>query len=512
MSAPRWDAIVIGSGIGGLACAAALAKCGRKVLVLEQHFLAGGLTQTFSREGYTWDVGLHYLGDLGPQGHALLGWLSDDGIEIAPTGAAFDTVHFPEGFEFSYVSPPEAARGALQKAFPRSAGEIDAFFAALEGAGRAAMAMFQARALPKPIGAVVRWWKRDAFARWVARTTEEVLAETISDPKLRAVLTAQWPDHGGSPRRGSFAMHAAVMRHFLAGSRYPVGGAAVFAKALVPVIGRAGGAVMLKARVERLLLEGGRVSGVRLADGTEHRAASVVSAAGARNTVEQLLPPEQRTASWTRDILSMELTPCHVGLYLGLAGDLRAAGATTANHWIYATWDTNASTWREPERNDPPAMFVSFASLKDPAHEPGPEQRHTAEAVAWVDWETFAPWQDSSPGHRPPEYERYKAMLGERLLEYFKRCFPRLAPLVRVCEVSTPLTMVHYTRTPHGAVYSLAPTPARFLSRSLGTRTPLKGLYLAGQDAMSPGVTGAMMGGIMAAGAIAPQVFRRLAR
>jgi all-trans-retinol 13,14-reductase len=506
-----WDAIVIGSGIGGLACAAALAKCGRKALVLEQHFLAGGLTQTFSREGYTWDVGLHYLGDLGPQGKALLGWLSDDGIEIAPTEAAFDTVHFPEGFEFSYLSPPQATRDALQRTFPASAVEIDAFFAALEGAGRAAMAMFQARALPRPAGALVRWWKRDAFARWVARTTEEVLAEIVSDPKLRAVLTAQWPDHGGSPRRGSFAMHAAVMRHFLAGSRYPVGGAAAFAKALVPAIERAGGAVVLKARVERLLLEGGRVAGVGLADGTEQRAASVVSAAGARNTVERLLPPEQRTAPWARDILSMELTPCHVGLYLGLAGDLRAAGATTANHWIYTTWDTNASTWREPERNDPPAMFVSFPSLKDPAHQPGPEQRHTAEVVAWADWETFAPWQDSSPGQRPPEYERHKAMLGERLLGYFKRCFPRLAPLVRVCEVSTPLTMVHYTRAPHGAVYSLAPTPARFLSRSLGTRTPLKGLYLAGQDAMSPGVTGAMMGGIMAAGAIAPQVFRRLA-
>ena len=102
-------------------------------------------------------------------------------------------------------------------------------------------------------------------------------------------------------------------------------------------------------------------------------------------------------------------------------------------------------------------------------------------------------------------------MLAERLLEFFKRRFPRLAPLVRYSEVSTPLTMAHYTRTPRGAVYGLAPTPARFLSKSLGVRTPLKGLYLAGQDAMRPGVTGAMMGGIMAAAAVAPQVLRRLA-
>lgn len=54
-----YDTIIIGSGIGGLACAAALTKLGHKVLVLEQHNIAGGLTQTFSRKGFTWDVGVH---------------------------------------------------------------------------------------------------------------------------------------------------------------------------------------------------------------------------------------------------------------------------------------------------------------------------------------------------------------------------------------------------------------------------------------------------------------------
>ena len=511
MSAPRWDAIVIGSGIGGLACAAALAKCGRKALVLEQHFAAGGLTQTFSREGYTWDVGLHYLGDMGAQGVQLLDWISEGGIEVAPTGATFDTVHFPDGFEFSFESPEEATRRNLKQRFPAAESEIDDFFEALDGAQRAAMAVFRMRALPGPLAAAYRWWKRGLVERWVARSIDEVLRETVSDPKLRAVLSSQWPDHGGSPRTGSFAMHAQVMRHFLGVSRYPVGGAGVFAKALVPVIERAGGAVALNARVERLLVEGGRITGARLADGSEHRAAAVISDAGARNTVESLLPAELRDAQWVRDILSLELTPCHAGLYLGLAGDIRAAGATTANHWIYGTWDTGAATWRDPEHTEPPLMFISFPSLKDAGHDPGPGERHTAEAVVWVDWEAFAPWQDSSLGHRTDSYARYKAMLGERLLAHFKRCFPRIAPLIRYSEVSTPLTMAHYIRSPRGAVYSLAPTPARFLSRSLGIRTPLKGLYLAGQDAASPGITGAMMGGIMAAGAVAPQVFRKFA-
>ena len=109
--ATAFDVILIGSGIGGLACAVAPSRSGRKVLVLEQHFVAGGLTQTFSREGFTWDVGLHYLGDMHEGGGArrVLDWLSDEAIHFSPVRVIYDTVHFPEGFEVLF---PRLARGA----------------------------------------------------------------------------------------------------------------------------------------------------------------------------------------------------------------------------------------------------------------------------------------------------------------------------------------------------------------------------------------------------------------
>ena len=80
----QWDAIVIGSGIGGMACAAALAKFGRKVLVLEQHYVPGGFTHTFSRKGYTWDVGVHCLGQMTEREipGRLIRWLSDGKVEM----------------------------------------------------------------------------------------------------------------------------------------------------------------------------------------------------------------------------------------------------------------------------------------------------------------------------------------------------------------------------------------------------------------------------------------------
>jgi phytoene dehydrogenase-like protein len=511
MSAREWDAIVVGSGIGGLACAAALARCGRRVLVLEQHWLAGGLTQSFSREGFTWDVGLHYLGDMGAAPSRALDWITDGAIELAPTGKAFDVVHFPDGFEFVFRSPRAALERDLKERFPSSAAEIDAFFAALAHAHAAALHVFRMRALPRAAARLYRWLKRPAIRKWVERTLGEVLRDTITDEKLRAVLSAHWPDHGGSPAKGSFMMHAVVLLHYLGGSRYPRGGAAAFARALVPVIQHSGGEVRLSCRVTSLLIEGSRTVGVRLADGGEIRADSVIAACGARRTVESLVGPALRESEWARDILSLELTGCHLGLYLGLEGDVRAGGASDANHWFYESWDTEAATWRPGAQERPPLMFVSFPSLKDPAHRPGSGRKHTAEAIAWAAWDDFAPWAGSRFGARPPDYERLKALAGERLLAQFKRRFPGLAPLVRCTEVSTPLTLAAFTGAPRGAVYSLAPTPRRFLSTSLATRTPLPGLYLAGQDATSPGVPGAMMGGLLAAASIEPTLFRRLA-
>ena len=120
--ASRFDAIVIGSGIGGLACACALSHSGYKVLVLERHFTAGGLTQTFSRNGFTWAVGVHYLGDMGEGGTArqLLDWLSEGAIRFAPAGPVYDTVHLPDGFELQFARPQAALVAELKERFPVS--------------------------------------------------------------------------------------------------------------------------------------------------------------------------------------------------------------------------------------------------------------------------------------------------------------------------------------------------------------------------------------------------------
>lgn len=508
-----YDAIVIGSGMGGLACACALTRVGYRVLVLEKHFAPGGLTQTFEREGFRWDVGVHYIGEMGEGGSSrrILDWLCAGAIEFRSTGAVYDTMHFPEGFEIQFARPEAALKLELKERFPHCAAEIEGFFVALQEAAQAAGAVFARRALPSLIAKPYALWHGAEMELWWGRTTVEVLEKLISDPRLRAVLAAQRGDYAPSPLTSSFGMHALVMHHYLGGGYYPVGGADAFVRAMVPVIEGGGGKVRTRAEVSALLIEDGTVAGVRLRNDEEVRCPLVFSDAGARNTVMHLLPGELRQSPWAREVLSLQPSACHVGLYLGLEGDIGALGGTRSNHWFYSGWALDEGLWNDPENQPtPPALFVSFPSLKN--DEPGARgwSRHTAELVTFTDWELFRRWESTRIGHRPAEYVSFKRMLEANLLAQFRRHFPALGTCIVHSELSTPLSTVAFIGAEQGAVYGFESSPRRFLSDTLGARTPVPGLYLTGQDVASPGITGAMMGGMLAAATLEPRILSYL--
>jgi all-trans-retinol 13,14-reductase len=509
----EFDALVIGSGIGGLACACALTRMGYKVLVLERHFAPGGLTQTFSRNGFTWDVGIHYLGGMGASGEArpVIDWLSGGAMRFTSVGPVYDTVHFPGGFELQFTKPQAALILELKERFPHSHRDIDAFFAALSSAESAGRSVFAGRALPPLRAKLGQLWRGADIEKWWGRSTQVVLDELIADPTLRAVLAAQRGDYAPMTSTSSFGMHATVMRHYLDGAYYPVGGAKAFAEALVPVIEAGGGALRTRSSVASVIVEEGAAAGVRLQNGSELRCPLVFSDAGAQNTVTQLLAPELRDSDWAKEIASLEPSAGYFGLYLGLEGDVHSNGATASNHWLYESWDIAAGLWRDPaHENKPPAVFVSFPSMKGPDRGSAGAGKHTAELIAFTDWKLFEPWADSRIGRRPAEYTDFKRHIEQMLLAHFRSYFPALAPLIVRSELSTPLSNIAFTGAVHGGAYGLETSPRRFLSRALRPKTPIRGLFLAGQDVTSPGVTGAMMGGLLAAASVEPRVFGHL--
>ena len=506
-----WDAIVIGSGMGGMTTAAALSRLDHKVLLLEQAQTIGGLTHTFSRDGFTWDVGLHYCGLFGHDQFAgrILDWLSGSTIEFRSVGTVYDVLHFPDGLDLSVGRPADAYKMELKDRFPEHAAEIDTYFEALLAAEEAMRMVSTERATPEPFLSAHNWWNRKKIQRWCGRTTHEVIEDIVSDPQLAAVLSAQWGTYGGKPTEASFAVHALVMGHYLEGAGYPVGGASAIAAGLVPVIEAAGGSARAATPVSAILIENGKAVGVRTSSGEEFSAPVIVSAVGASGTIRHLLPKDLRQQEWRREIETFKPSMCHFEIFLGFEGDIARHGATRANHWFYESWTTNDVIW-SPAGDEPiPWMFISFPSLKDPAHDPGPSNRHTGEAFVWADWSDVAEFAAGGADTRADEWRSLKQHVEKRLMAFFATKFPALEQLIVHCELGTPLATASFSGHEKGGFYGIETTPRRLLSDAFNARTPVPGLFLSGQDVATPGIAGALLGGMLGAAAIDPRVFQR---
>ena len=503
-----WQTIVIGSGIGGLAAAAALARRGKRVLLLEQHSVAGGQTQTFRRQDWVFATGVHYLGGFGPQPgpegqfRRLMDWLGDGSLRFAPCANPYDIVRLP-GFEFGIAHPEAAYRAALLQRFPGEAAAIARWFDACHQARKAGTTLMVAHQLPAWIGwgwQLLRGRQADA---WAGRTLADQLAQ-VAHPQLRAVLGARWGDYGAPPAIAPFIEHAWVTGAYDGGAYYPVGGPARFAETLLPTLRAAGGECRLGADVQRIVVEDGRAVGVEvLQAGTmvTERADHVISDIGLANTLACLDPSV--AGPWREQARTLAPGLVYMALYIGLEGDIAAAGASSANHWIYDSDDIGRA-WQQPADEDAPGLFVSFPSLKDPSWHGPP----TAEVLALAEPGAFAPWLDGATD--AGDYAAFKDWVAARLLGQFQRHFPRLAPLVRFHEAATPLTQRHFVRAVGGSMYGLEMSVDRLGSEALRLRTPVPGLLLAGQDVMGPGVQAAFMGGLMAAATVEPALWRQM--
>ncbi len=500
----RFDAVVVGSGLGGLGLAAMLARRrGMRVAVLERHTTAGGFTHTFERPGFEWDVGVHYVGKVtGRRGgmRRLFDYVSAGALDWAPLPDVYDRIEVG-GHGFDLRAGEEALVDGLAAAFPSERDGIRGYLRQVKACARAAGPYFAAKAVPPRVGALLGGLMRRGFLRHARRTTGEVIASHVRDPVLRAVLAGQYGDYGLPPALSSFGNHALVVDHYLHGAGYPVGGSSRIAETIVPVVEGAGGRVLVGADVEQVIVEDGKAAGVRVADGRVVRAPIVASDAGWALTVSRLVPPEWR--SRFPSMTDVPPSPAHLSLYLGLRGTAAELGLTGTNLWIYGDADQDAAFERfERDPEAPlPVLYLSFASAKDPTFERRFPGKATLEAITMASWGWFERWRDTRWGHRGPEYEAVKSGLRERMLAAVLARLPQLAGRVEVAELSTPLSTRHFAAHPSGEVYGLAPTPRRF-EKDPGVRTPIPGLFLTGADAGTAGLAGALAGAALCASVI----------
>lgn len=503
-----YDAVVIGSGIGGLTCAALLAKHGgKKVLVLERHYTPGGFTHVFHRPGYEWDVGVHYIGEVSPGSpiRRVFDDISDGQIQWADMGDIYDRVIIDRDV-YDLPKGRRNLREALVSWFPDEVAAIDGYFDAVRSAVSASLPFQASKTLPAPIGAVVGPLLRRNYWRWSDRTTREVLEDLTDNQRLIAVLTAQCGDYGLPPAESSFAIHALVAHHYFRGGYYPIGGSGAIAESIIPVIERAGGTVLINAEVAQIVIEDGRAVGVRMAaDDRVIRAPIVISDAGVVNTFTRLLPPEvAEAAGLLADLEQVSPSMAHMCLYLGFEQTAAELDLPQHNLWIYPHDDYDRA-FRD-SRNDPaaelPLVYVSFPAAKDPDFQRRHPGHATVDIITAAPYEWFERWQGSRWKRRDPDYDALKQDVADRMLAALYTQLPQLRGKVAIAEISTPLTTQHFAGYGRGELYGLDHTPQRLRQGFLKPTTPIRGLYLTGQDIVTCGVAGAMFGGVLTAASL----------
>ncbi len=502
-----YDVIVIGSGIGGLTAAALLSRFGHKrVLVLERHFTAGGFTHTFTRPGYEWDVGVHYIGQvLGKRTllSRLFATITEGRLQWASLGQVYDQAVIGD-FTFNFVAGRENLRAALHAAFPHESAAIEGYFQAVGETVAASQNYFAAKTLPGLAGKAAQRMAR-GFYRYAERTVHAVLTELGASPLLKAVLTAQYGDYGLPPKQASFAMQALLAHHYFEGAAYPVGGSSSLAANIIPLVEAQGGAVLVRAEVQKILIRDGKAVGVQMHDGREILAPAVVSDAGFATTFTRLVPPEtaQRIGA-LEAVQRVGLSMAHFALHVGLESSAEALNLPKHNLWLYPNerHDENVARYLADPEAPFPMLFISSAAARDPdfAHRhPG---HATLEIVAPANWAWFQRWEHTRWQKRGPDYEAFKARIRERLLEALYTALPQTRGHVRIAELGTPLSTLTFAGHPQGSIYGLAHTPARFHEPLLRPATPIRGLYLTGADISTAGVGGAAAGGLLTASVI----------
>ena len=396
-----YDVIIIGSGAGGLAAAVPLAQAGQRVLVCEQHEVPGGWTHSFTLQGYRFSPGVHYIGEVQPGGslrrvYEGLGVSQDlEFCELNPDG--YDHIFIgDERFDFPKGKANLAAR--LKDRFPKDAAGIDGYLNTVTGLMESASFLGQDNRLDQITGAVTH---AGSLLRWVSRSGRDLLDHYLSDPALKGVLSGQSGDHGLPPSQVSAFFQAGITQHYLNGGYYPRGGGSAIPRAFVRALKKAGGEILLNAMVDRIVMEGGKAIGVRLADGTEIRSRHVISNADPEVTLGKLMGRDRLSTRLRRKLDSVKYSGSALSLFFAVDMNLRAAGLDSGNNWFYDRADVDGIyqlglTDYALTAAPPPGMFLTVTTLKDPSKMH--HGHHTCEAFVFVGYAAFQKWAHERSG------------------------------------------------------------------------------------------------------------------
>ncbi|MGJ5674948.1 MAG: carotenoid isomerase [Nostochopsis sp.] len=473
---PHYDAIIIGSGIGGLVTATQLAAKGAKVLVLESYLIPGGSAGYFERQGYRFDVGASMIFGFGQRGTTNLLIRALDAVnvslEVIPDYVQIH-YHLPNSLDLKVERTYENFLQNLIAYFPHEAKGIRRFYDECWRVFNCLNSM-ELLSLEEPSYLMRMFfqhpWACLGLLRYLPQNAGDVARRHIKDPLLLKFIDMECYCWSVVPADMTPMINAGMVfsdRHY-GGVNYPKGGVGQIAQKLVEGLIQMGGNIQYQARVTQILTEKGRAVGVKLANAQIYRAKRIVSNAARWDTFDKLIPQERNLSNEKKWQQNYEKSPSFLSLHIGIKASILPA-KTECHHILLEDWGKMA----DPEGT----IFVSIPTLLDP--DLAPLDHHIIHA--------FTPhWIDDWQGLSVKNYEAKKAKAARRIIERLEKIFPGLNAGLDYLEVGTPRTHRRFLGRKDG---TYGPIPRRKLRGLLAmpfNRTAIPGLYCVG-DSTFPG-------------------------
>lgn len=492
------DAIVIGSGIGGLGIASILAqRKGWKVLLLEASKTPGGCTHCHEVGGFEFPSGIDSVGDMDASVGRGLFRPSIDYI----TGGKLQWARMPDLHEISYIagdrydwfSSPEKNIAWLEAMFPGT--DVKAYYDLEEKIEAAGWAWAVTKLLPDYVPEATReaFYKTfgGAWRKYMEKKTARVLKDDLQFPdKLASIFCYMYGNHGVTPENSPFAFHAVNLFHYRYGAYYPVGGPGQIAECVVPIVEAAGGQLAVDAAVRQILVDGNRATGVELETGEKIYAPLVISDAGGYTTLVELLDPAVSARHGYPDKFK-EVRPSVVHLYMLLGYD-EDLGLPKEIIWDLPSYDIETTDARYKRERDleSAGLYMLCPSSRDPVH----GERYPGKSTVVVLGEAPYAWVERC--EKDPVFKKkFEAELQEMLLRRTIARIPQLAGKTP-SYIRAGLPMGCNPRAWQSCSLGLESSADRFVKHThwLRPKTAIENLWLTGQDSFSPGFAGSMLG------------------
>lgn len=482
----HFDAVIIGSGLGGLACGTILAKEGYRVCIIERNKQIGGNLQTFVRDHVVFDSGVHYVGGLekGQNLYQLFRYLGImDKLKLRKLDDdVFDAIVFEgDPVVYKYAQGYENFIRVLSEQFPEETGALHRYCEKI----KEVCSKFPLYNL-----------RKGNYLEKIAALeidTKEFIESITPNTKLRNVLAGTSLLYAGEPDKTPLYVHALVLNSYIESSWRFIDGSSQIARHLARQIVAAGGRIVNFSEVTKLVDHDGTIAYAESSKGERFYGTLFISNAHPAKTMEMTDSERIKKAFRTRlKTLENSVSVFYVNVVL----KEKALRYSNHNYYYFANEDT-WSVLNYTEENWPLGYAMYFtASSKDDEYAEG------VTLMTYMRFDDVAAWKDTfntvaDESGRGEAYDRFKEEKCKKLFSSVERKFPGFTGKIRSYYAASPLTVRDYIGTDDGSLYGIIKNYKEPMRTFISPRTKVPNLFLTGQNLNLHGVLGVTVNAVM---------------